>query len=310
MAKRIASKTGAKEALGSGIDVLFTKKLDQAIAENPEKVVKDLSSHFALVPIDQIESNPDQPRKDFDPEALQELADSIKVHGIIQPLTVRRLNAKQYQIISGERRWRASKLAGIKEAPAYIRIANDQTLLEMALIENIQREDLNALEIAVSYYRLKEECALTDDQLAERVGKQRSTISNYIRLLDLHVEVQKAIKEGKISMGHARAIAGIKDKLLHKEVLGKILAKELSVRQTEDLTSGYSGNAKKKTPAQPAARSLSSEHEDILQDFREFFGSKKIKMVLEDKEGGKGHILIPFETKDQLHHFFKCVEMP
>ena len=305
MAKRIASKTGAKEALGSGIDVLFTKKLDQAIAENPEKVVKDLSSHFALVPIDQIESNPDQPRKDFDPEALQELADSIKVHGIIQPLTVRRLNAKQYQIISGERRWRASKLAGIKEAPAYIRIANDQTLLEMALIENIQREDLNALEIAVSYYRLKEECALTDDQLAERVGKQRSTISNYIRLLDLHVEVQKAIKEGKISMGHARAIAGIKDKLLHKEVLGKILAKELSVRQTEDLTSGYSGNAKKKTPAQPAARSLSSEHEDILQDFREFFGSKKIKMVLEDKEGGKGHILIPFETKDQLHHFFK-----
>ena len=127
MAKRIASKTGAKEALGSGIDVLFTKKLDQAIAENPEKVVKDLSSHFALVPIDQIESNPDQPRKDFDPEALQELADSIKVHGIIQPLTVRRLNAKQYQIISGERRWRASKLAGIKEAPAYIRIANDQT---------------------------------------------------------------------------------------------------------------------------------------------------------------------------------------
>ncbi|HMQ60650.1 MAG TPA: ParB/RepB/Spo0J family partition protein [Flavilitoribacter sp.] len=310
MAKRIASKTGAKEALGSGIDVLFTKKLDQAIAENPEKVVKDLSSHFALVPIDQIESNPDQPRKDFDPEALQELADSIKVHGIIQPLTVRRLNAKQYQIISGERRWRASKLAGIKEAPAYIRIANDQTLLEMALIENIQREDLNALEIAVSYYRLKEECALTDDQLAERVGKQRSTISNYIRLLDLHVEVQKAIKEGKISMGHARAIAGIKDKLLHKEVLSKILAKELSVRQTEDLTSGYSGNAKKKTPAQPAARSLSSEHEDILQDFREFFGSKKIKMVLEDKEGGKGHILIPFETKDQLHHFFKCVEMP
>lgn len=310
MAKRIASKTGAKEALGSGIDVLFTKKLDQAIAENPEKVVKDLSSHFALVPIDQIESNPDQPRKDFDPEALQELADSIKVHGIIQPLTVRRLNAKQYQIISGERRWRASKLAGIKEAPAYIRIANDQTLLEMALIENIQREDLNALEIAVSYYRLKEECALTDDQLAERVGKQRSTISNYIRLLDLHVEVQKAIKEGKISMGHARAIAGIKDKLLHKEVLGKILSKELSVRQTEDLTSGYSGNAKKKTPAQPAARSLSSEHEDILQDFREFFGSKKIKMVLEDKEGGKGHILIPFETKDQLHHFFKCVEMP
>lgn len=310
MAKRIGTNKLTKEAVGSGLDALFSKKLDQAIAENPEKVVKDLSNHFALVPTSQIESNPDQPRKDFDEVALQELADSIKLHGIIQPLTVRRFSAKQYQIISGERRWRAAKIAGLTEVPAYIRIANDQTLLEMALIENIQREDLNALEIAVSYYRLKEECSLTDDQLSERVGKQRSTVSNYIRLLDLHIEVQKAIKENKISMGHARAIAGIKDKLLHPEVLNKILAKDLSVRQTESLTSSYSGQSKKKSAAPAATGSLTSEHEDILQDFREFFGSKKIKMVLEDKEGSAGHILIPFENKEQLHHFFKCVEMP
>ncbi|MBK8705897.1 MAG: ParB/RepB/Spo0J family partition protein [Saprospiraceae bacterium] len=306
MAKQLV-KVGKRE-LGSGIDALFSPKIDQEIQDNPEKVVREFSSVFATVPIGQVEANPDQPRKDFSEEALQELAESIKVHGLIQPITVRRLSNHEFQLISGERRWRASKIAGLTEIPAYIRIANDQAMLEMALIENIQRENLNAVEIAITYHRLKEECSLTDEQLAERVGKKRSTVTNYLRLLDLHIEVLEAVKQDRISMGHARALAGIDDKLLQKQALDEVLKKDLSVRDTEKLARDYT-KPRKTTPAAISPKgNLSEDHQRMLRDFRAFFGSGKILMSLEDSTTGKGQIVIPFNSHDELNEFFKCIE--
>ncbi|GJM31326.1 MAG: chromosome partitioning protein ParB [Saprospiraceae bacterium] len=291
---------------GSGIHAFIPQKLDEEYARDPEKVVKELSQHFAMLPISQVESNPDQPRREFTPEALQELSDSIKVHGLIQPITVRKFSNNEYQIISGERRWRASKMAGLEEIPAYIRVANDQTLLEMALIENIQREDLNPFEIAVAYYRLKEECAMTDKELAGRVGKQRSTVTNYLRLLDLHFDVVEGLKSGSLSMGHARAIAGLKDKLLQKKVLDEIQEKKLSVRDAEKLVKEYSTKKKNGTPKKSGK--LPDGHQKILEDFRAFFGTKQVKIDLEDEATGKGHIMIPFSSSDELTEFFKCIE--
>ncbi len=298
-------KNRFSNAGGSGIHAFIPQKLDEEYARNPEKVVKELSQHFAMLPISQVESNPDQPRREFIPEALQELSESIKVHGLIQPITVRKFSNDEYQIISGERRWRASKMAGLTEIPAYIRVANDQTLLEMALIENIQREDLNPFEIAVAYYRLKEECAMTDKELATRVGKQRSTITNYLRLLDLHFDVVEGLKSNALSMGHARAIAGLKDKLLQKKVLDEIQQKQLSVRETEKLVKEYSSN--KKSPAKKKGK-LPAGHQKILEDFRAFFGTKQVKIDLEDEESGKGYIMIPFTNSDELTEYFKCIE--
>lgn len=313
MAKKLGTKT-SKQQLGSGIDALFgggssKSTVDKAIAENPAEVVRELAKKFALIKLSEIERNPDQPRYDFDEEALQELADSIKVHGIIQPLTVRYLEPKRYQIISGERRWRASKLANLKEVPAYIRVANDQTLLEMAIIENIQREDLNPLEIANSYNRLKQECELTDELLAERVGKKRTTITNYLRLLNLHISVQDALKKEDISMGHAKAIAGI-DLLLQEGFLNDIVAKKWSVRQTEAQAKSYQKPKKAavKKEKLPPSNMHSAEYAKILQDFKAFFGSGKVKIQVEDKESGKGQVVIPFENHDQLTELFKCVE--
>ncbi len=305
MAKQVV-RVGTKQ-LGSGIDALFSAKIDDAIRENPAEVVRELSHTFANIPIGEIEANPDQPRKEFDPDALDELAASIRVHGLIQPITVRRLSPSEYQLISGERRLRASKLSGLTEVPAYIRIANDQEMLEMALIENIQREDLNAIEVAITYHRLKEECNLTDERLAERVGKKRSTITNYLRLLDLHIEVIEAIKRNDLSMGHARAIASIEDKLLQKEALAEVLSRGMSVRDTEKLVKAYSGKAAKKAPApKPGSDKLPSDYNVILGDFRAFFGSGRIQIKLD--EDGKGQILIPFDSVDQLTEFYRCVE--
>lgn len=312
MAKRKLGSKATKGQLADGMDILFRgskKKIEEELTQNPERVVKELAKHFAMIPLAQIERNPDQPRYDFNEDALNELADSIKVHGIIQPLTVRYLEPKRYQIISGERRWRASQIAELGEVPAYIRVANDQTLLEMAIIENIQREDLNAMEIASSYSRLKKECELTDDELAERVGKKRSTITNYLRLLSLHPSVQDAVKKDQVSMGHARAIAGI-DLLLQEAFLTDIVAKNWSVRKTESQAKSYNPNKNKKEakPKITKGGRLTAEHEKILQDFKAFFGSGRVKLQLEDKETGKGQVLIPFDNHEQLTELFKCVE--
>lgn len=292
---------------GAGTAALIPDNIDEQIATNREGLVKELSSHFAMIPIEQVEANPDQPRREFEQIPLEELSESIKVHGIIQPITVRRFADKQYQIISGERRFRASKMAGLNEIPAFIRIANDQTLMEMALIENIQREDLNPIDIATGYQRLKEEFQLTDEQLAERVGKKRTTVTNYRSLLDIHPAAISAVRNLEISMGHAREIARIEDKLLQNEFLKEIVEKGLSVRATERLAKKYknppSSSPKKKTAPN---NGLSIEHEQILKDFQAFFGHKNIKMQMETKE--KGQIVIKFNDNDQLHNLFKCVE--
>ena len=223
-----------KRGLGRGLD---------AILQSPETDITsvDISGNYvagaiAQIDIDKIETNPFQPRTDFDETALNELAESIKNQGVIQPVTVRKMGYDKYQLISGERRLRASKMAGLKTIPVFIRVANDEQMLEMALIENIHRENLNAIEVAISYQRLLEECKLTQDQLSEKVGKDRSTVANFLRLLKLPAEIQIAIRDGYITMGHARALVNIKDKAKQLVILKRIIDEDLSVRQVELLT--------------------------------------------------------------------------
>ncbi len=303
MAKKIAKKPTkvSRDKLGAGIGAIFNKDIDQEIASNPEEVVKELSNSIAMIPVDAIEVNPNQPRNHFDEEALKELSGSIATHGLIQPITVRRLNDDEYQLISGERRLRASKLAGLKEVPAYVRIANDQQMLEMALIENIQREDLNAMEIAITYQRLKEECDLTDEKLSERVGKKRSTVTNYMRLLHLPPVIQNAVRDKEISMGHARALIKVEDFATQNALLKKTKEEELSVRELERLVSAY--NSPK--PERKAKSKLPEEYRNVEQTFKSFFGSGKVHIKL--KGDGKGQIVIPFERVTELNQFLDCI---
>jgi len=289
----MAKKVNKKD-LGMGIRALLTNVEEEA-EKDQEKVVKELSQSVALVPIEQIEINPFQPRNDFDPESLEELAQSIATYGLIQPLTLRRLGQEAYQLISGERRLRAAKMAGLEGVPAYIRIANDQEMLEMALVENIQREELNAVEIAITYQRLIEECQLTHEKLSERVGKKRATITNHLRLLKLPPDIQGAIKERKLTMGHARALAGIEDVRLRQLLFRKTLQKSLSVRALEKLIQSYQQPKPKATPKPE----LGSEYQDVQQQFRSFFGTKKVQLQL--KSDGKGQIVIPFSSVDELN---------
>jgi ParB family chromosome partitioning protein len=256
-----------------------------------------------MIPLNQIEVNPFQPRHDFDLSALEELADSIRIHGLIQPITVRRLHSNAYQLISGERRLRASKLAGIEEVPAYIRMADDQALLEMALIENIQREDLNAIEIAISFQRLKEECSLTDEQLAERTGKtkSRSTITNYLRLLRLSPEIQQAIKDKKLTMGHAKALAGVEDFAWQSTLFRQTLSDDLSVRALEKLIQQFQHAEPKKIELP-----LPNDYDFIQKQFRAFFGNGKLQLKL--REDGKGQIIIPFQNVNDLNNLLEKIE--
>ncbi|MDZ7740239.1 MAG: ParB/RepB/Spo0J family partition protein [Bacteroidota bacterium] len=225
--------TNKKRALGKGL---------AAILASPDTDItsKDISGNYVVgaianIKIHQIESNPFQPRSEFDEESLQELSDSIAEQGIIQPITVRKLGYEKFQLISGERRLKASKLAGMEEIPTYIRVANDEQMLEMALVENIHRENLNAIEIAISYQRLIEECNLTHEKLSERVGKNRTTVTNYLRLLKLSPEVQLALRNNEISMGHARSLINLNDNDAQREAIEIILEEDLSVRETENL---------------------------------------------------------------------------
>ena len=296
MAKKVK-----KKELGLGIRALLSN-MDEEVAKDQEKVVKELAHSVAMLPIGEIEVNPFQPRNDFDEEALQELAESIEVHGLIQPITVRRLNAGAYQLISGERRLRASKMANLTEVPAYIRIANDQEMLEMALVENIQREQLNAIEIAITYQRLKEECTLTDEQLAERVGKKRSTITNHLRLLKLPPDIQEAVKDQRLSMGHARELAGVEDFGLRNFLFQEVLKKGLSVRALENLKRSYSAPAAKKKKKE----SLPDDYQTVQQHFRDFFGSRRVRLQL--KEKGKGQIILPFNSVEELNQLLDRLE--
>ena len=230
-----------RKQIGRGVaSILGNINLDTEVQQEKEKVVKTLASTVAMLPIDQIEAYKDQPRKEFEETALSELSESIKVHGLIQPITVRRVGDKHYQLISGERRLRASKLAKLKEIPAYVRVANDQEMLEMALVENIQREDLNPIEVATTYERLMEECNLTHKLLAQRVGKTRSSVTNYLRLLKLPPQVKTGLQEQALSMGHARALAGIDNSPLQVLLFHTITEEGMSVRQVEKITRSIS----------------------------------------------------------------------
>lgn len=298
-------KKPSKATLNRGIDVLLkNRSLDQAMQESPKETVEALSRDFSYLPLEQIYANPDQPRQEFEPEPLSELANSIKVHGIIQPMTVRHMGDGTYQIISGERRFRASKLAGLKVVPAFIRTADDQTLLEMALIENVQRQDLNPMEIAYSYYRLSEDFKLTQQEVAYRVGKQRSTVTGYLSVLNSSPKVQQAVRDKKISIGAAKTFANIKDVGQQELFLEEILKNDWSVRKIEQEARGY----KAKNKATPARQPENEDIAIVRDAFQKFFGTKQVKVSLDNKTAKSGSITLKFANSEQLEQFFKAVE--
>ena len=278
--------------LGKGLGAFFGNAEYSVISPNSVARIKTESNSY--IRVDLIEANPFQPRTEFEQAAMNELAQSIKSYGLIQPVTVRPLENGRYQLISGERRLRAAKLAGLTQIPAFVRTADDLQSIQMALVENIQREDLNAIEIAVSYQRLIDECNLKQDELSEKVGKNRATISNYLRLLKLSTNSQIAVRDNKISMGHARALVGI-DEELQEKIVNEILKNGLSVRQTETLVKKYSSenpSAKKKIKV-----ALSSQ----ITDFQSTFSKKlKTKVSITKDTNGKGKISIPFSSDEDL----------
>ena len=255
------------------------------------------------IPLKNISVNPFQPRTSFDEEALQELVMSVEEHGIIQPITVRRTTDNNYQLITGERRIRAAQKAGLKRIPAYVREAGDENMLELALVENIQREDLDAIEVAISYQRLIEEFDLTQEGLGGRVGKKRATIANYLRLLNLPAEVQTAIREKKISMGHARALAGIEDKDYQLEVFSKILSQDLSVRSVESLAK----KAKHVELVKPVEQEAGSDYEELRGHLSHYFGAT-IEFSRSNK--GVGRIVIPFKSDEDLQRIVSILDKP
>jgi ParB family chromosome partitioning protein len=287
-----------KEMLGKGIRSLL-QGIDSEM-KNPEGTLKtevvEKTTGMFKVPIGQIEVNPRQPRQDFDEQALQELAASIRLHDIIQPLTVARIAPDKYRLIAGERRLRASKIAGLKEVPVFIREANDQQLLEMALLENLQRQDLNAIEIGLSYKRLMDECDLTQEQVAERMGKERSTVTNYIRLLKLPPAIVVAVRNGTISMGHARALINVDvvDKQLR--LFKEIIDKGLSVRQAENLVRTLYNE--KKAPAKTEKTTLPPIFRKIEDTICSHFGTKA-KLVHQKK--GHGQIVLEYYSVEELN---------
>ena len=291
----MAKKNVLGRGLGALIDVPEDKQ-DRQLLHSPSAVNE--------IPIKSISANPFQPRTSFDEEALNELVMSVKEHGIIQPITVRRAADNSYQLITGERRLRAAQKAGLKRIPAFIREAGDENMLELALVENIQREDLDAIEVAISYQRLIEEFSLTQEGLGDRVGKKRATVANYLRLLNLPAEIQTAIREKKITMGHARALAGIDDKEYQLEVFSKILSQDLSVRNVESL-------AKKARSAEETDKteenSIRSDYEDLREHLSHYFGAN-IEFKRSNK--GNGRIVIPFKSDEDLQRIVSVLDKP
>jgi ParB family transcriptional regulator, chromosome partitioning protein len=288
-----------KEALGKGIRSLLQNidtDLKQTTSALGDTVVAQATG-IERIPLDQIEVNPKQPRRDFDEQALQELSQSIKLHDIIQPVTVSKVG-KKYQLIAGERRFRASKMAGLKDIPAYVRQANDQELLELALLENLQRENLNAIEIGLSYKRLMEEVSLTQEQVADRMGKERSTVTNYIRLLKLPPDIQVAVRNSKLSMGHARTLIGVENVEKQLFIFGEIMKNGLSVRQTEELVRKVNQNSDKSSAAKkPAKSSLPPAYQKIQDNLASHFSTK---VNLDRSKNGKGSINIEFYSDEEL----------
>ena len=293
------SSQNKRRGLGRGLD---------AILQSPETDITstDISGNYvagavAELNIDFIEANPFQPRTDFDEAALNELAESIKVQGVIQPVTVRKMGRDKYQLISGERRLRASKLAGLKSIPVYIRVANDEQMLEMALIENTHREGLNAIEVALSYQRLIEECNITQEELGEKVGKDRSTVTNFLRLLKLPPEVQVALRDGFISMGQARAIINIEDKAKQLIILKEIIDKDLSVRQVEELVRSFNHkNVKTKKQKNVLPEAFIYKVDSLSKAL-----DAKIKVDRNSK--GKGSLTISFKNDEDFERLISII---
>jgi ParB family transcriptional regulator, chromosome partitioning protein len=294
----MSNPNNKKEALGKGIRSLL-QSIDADLKTTTGALKQDVvekTTSVMRIPIEQIEVNPRQPRQDFDESALQELAGSIKMHGIIQPLTVSHIAPNRYRLIAGERRLRASKLAGLKELPVYIREVNDQQLLELALLENLQRQDLNAIEIGLSYKRLMDECSMTQEQVAERMGKERSTVTNYIRLLKLPPAIVVAVRNGSLSMGHARALINVDsvDKQLY--VFHKIMDEGLSVRQTENVvrTLYKTGDPVKKTQKATLAPAFKKIEDNLASHF-----NTRVKM--QHHKSGHGTINFEYYSIEELN---------
>ena len=286
-------------ALGRGLDALIST----------EKVNTAGSGSICEIPIGQIIPNPNQPRREFDPVALQELSDSIKELGIVQPITLRDQGNGTYLIIAGERRWRASQMAGLTEIPAYVRTVDDENMMEMALIENIQREDLNALEIALAYQHLLEQYNLTQERLSERVGKNRSTITNYLRLLKLPATIQMGLKDRLLEMGHARALLAIDDPKLQICVYNEIVSQGLSVHKVEEMVKELSEGGTVKTTEGNRLKGRStkiSEEYNILKESLSQFFQTKVQLTCSDK--GKGKIVIPFANEKEMERIIEILD--
>ena len=294
-----------RNALGKGLSALLNDSVNVLPNKNEIGTSADVNAMGSVneIKITEIEVNPFQPRTDFDQEALAELADSIKLQGLIQPITVRKVNAHKFQLISGERRLRASKLAGLTQIPAYVRTANDQQMLEMALIENIQRENLNAIEVALSFQRMIDECSLKQEELGERVSKNRSTVTNYLRLLKLPPTIQASIRDNQISMGHAKALISVSDAAKQLYIHQQIIQQELSVRKVEEMVRDMQKAPVKKEGKQPEP--LSFQVQKIQDDLASKFSSN-VKLKLNSQ--GKGSIEIPFLSEDDLNRILEMLD--
>jgi ParB family chromosome partitioning protein len=292
-----------KQALGRGLSALL-KDPENDIKSVNDKNADKVVGNIIELEIEAIEINPFQPRSNFNEESLKELATSIKELGVIQPITVRKLDFNKYQLISGERRLRASTLVGLTTVPAYIRIANDNESLVMALVENIQRHDLDPIEIALSYQRLIDEIQLTQEQMSDRVGKKRSTIANYLRLLKLDPIIQTGIRDGFISMGHGRAIINIENQDIQADIYQKIVSQNLSVRDTETLVKNYQESLKPKPATKEKTTSFEIE-EAQKNTFNSYFGTKVDVKVAGN---GKGKITIPFHSEEDFNRIIKLIK--
>ena len=293
------AKSNKKQALGRGLSALLqdpTNDINSVNDKNADQVIGNVID----LELDRIEVNPFQPRTQFNDEALKQLASSIKELGIIQPITVRKMDYNQYQLVSGERRYRAAKLIGLTAVPAFVRLANDQESLEMALVENIQRQDLDPIEVALSYQRLIDEINVTQEALSDRVGKKRSTITNYLRLLKLDPIIQTGMRDGFLSMGHGRALLAIEDRESQLGIYERIIKGDLSVRKTEAIVKAHKEEGgTKTTPHKPVFI------QEAIEDFGTYFESK---VTISYKDDGKGVIHIPFDSQQDFSRMKKLLK--
>lgn len=296
------AKATKKKALGRGLSALLQDP-ENDIKDAKDKGAEKVVGNVVELSLEVVDVNPHQPRTSFSKDALEELASSIKQLGVIQPITVRKIDFNKFQVVSGERRYRASKMIGLKTIPAYIRIANDQETLEMALVENIQRQDLDPIEIALTYQRLLEEVDLTQEKLSERVGKKRSTISNYLRLLKLDPIIQTGIRDGFLSMGHGRAIINIPDPNMQIEIYERVISDKLSVRDTERLVRYVQKHGSMKKAAEKPK--ISAHIKSSMKDFSTYLDAK---VAVKVNASGRGKIVIPFSSDDDFKRLEKLIK--